>query len=170
MDRIGQSNGTGKIGREQRLSRREIVFPAHATKNWFFGRHNYVPYLSVPSLLRHQTYVKHSSMWSDSCQPLRCSNCFGNIPTKARSRPLRNWSRHSEDHWPTRSRRPAFAHRLFSLGGVLCWRDHRKALPTRDLQCKGRNRTGFGASVAPARSILTPALTGPPRDRLRNRL
>ena len=28
----------------------------------------------------------------------------------------------------------------------------------------------FGASVAPARSIITPALTGPSRDRQRNRL
>jgi hypothetical protein len=35
---------------------------------------------------------------------------------------------------------------------------------------EGRNRTGFGASVAPARSIITPALTGPSRDRQRNRL
>ena len=39
-----------------------------------------------------------------------------------------------------------------------------------ELGREGRNRTGFGASVAPARSILTTAITGPSRDRQRNRL
>jgi hypothetical protein len=43
-------------------------------------------------------------------------------------------------------------------------------LVQREVGGGGRNRTGFGASVEPARSTITPALTDPSRDRQRSRL
>jgi hypothetical protein len=87
MARIGQSNGTGRIGREQRLSRRQIVFPAHPTKNSFFGRHNCLPYLSVPSLPTHQTHVKHSLMWFDYRW---MASCVDDITAKLRQQETGN--------------------------------------------------------------------------------